>query len=162
MREAFVEIFKCVRESIRPVVMILILTALALFLPHTWLYGIGIGDWLQTYRPWVILLFAGSSIWLATFPVERLYKIWRMRRRLRNLAGDEKHVLRTYVQNAKTTQAFGNLNIGVAKSLAMRGLLVEVHAAYNGGFPHFRIVPSAFSYLKKRPELLDIPPQSSN
>jgi hypothetical protein len=103
---AVIEIIKWIRESIRPVVVLLISSALALFIPHQWLVNIGIADWLQRFRPWAILLFIGWLVWLGTLPVEKVYETHKKKVRLHNLATDEQDALRPYILNNKTVHAF--------------------------------------------------------
>lgn len=96
---AVIEIIKWIRESIRPIVVMLIVSALALFLPQSWLAKIGIVEWLQRFRPWMILLFVGSLVWLATFPIEHGYLTIRRPGRLKQLTPEEYGVLKYYIQN---------------------------------------------------------------
>src|SRR6266404_212903 len=103
---AVIEIIKWIRESVRPVVVFLIVGALALFLPQSWSTNIGIAHWLQRFRPWVILLFAGSVIWLGTFPIEMAYQTHKKKTRFQNLATNEQDALRPYIANKKTVHRF--------------------------------------------------------
>ncbi|MBZ5662131.1 MAG: superinfection exclusion B family protein, partial [Acidobacteriia bacterium] len=87
-----VEIIKWIRESIRPIVVLLIVSTLILFLPRSWLNSIGIADWLQRYRPWIILIFVTSLVWLGTFPIENQYHHQKRKGYLKQLTGEEQDV----------------------------------------------------------------------
>ena len=44
-----IEIIKWIRESVRPVILILVLAAMVLFFPYSWASAIGIGDAFSKY-----------------------------------------------------------------------------------------------------------------
>lgn len=156
-----VEVIKWIRESVRPVVVSLLMSALALFLPHSWLTAIGIADWLQKYRVLLILLFAGSVIWLGTFPIEGLYRTSQRKRRLRSLAPDEQTALRPYIQNRKTIHYFGWTNLAIAKNLETLGLLSYTGVADGGGNHAYSVNPWTFSYLSKHPKFVGLTKNSN-
>jgi hypothetical protein len=151
-----VEIIKWVRESIRPVVVTLIVCALALFLPHLWRTSIGIGDWLQTYRPWMLLLFTGSLVWLGTFPIETRYRRWEHKGRLAKLAGDQQELLKPYVQNKKTVHSASPRTIAVANTLVKLGVLTDSGIIDGLGFREYAIDAWTLSYLCENPNLVGI------
>jgi hypothetical protein len=157
-----IDILKWVRVSVRPVVVILALSTLALFLPQTWLCTIGIGDWLQKYRALIILLFAGSVIWLVTFPIEHWYKSYKARKCLQNLASDQARALVPFVQNNKATHAFGLLLLPAGRHLCTLGILSELNASDAYGNRCFAINAKTLAYLRKRPELVGLPKEVSN
>ncbi len=155
MREAIIEIIKWIRESVRPVIVLLLMSALALFLPHSRLATIGIADWLQKYRPWVVSAFSGSLIWLITFPVEVEYNRYRGKRYLRQLTEEERSVLKPFILNAKKTQAFA-MNVAVARHLVECHVLTESSTTSVRGHIVFVINSVIFSHLMKHPELVGI------
>ena len=156
LEDTVVEIIKWIRESVRPVVVIVIVSALALFLPQAWLSKVGVLDWLQKYRPLVVLSFAGSLIWLGTFPIERLYSVFQKTRRLGRLAPDQQEALRPYILNNKTTHGFDRWKQGaVTVDLARFGLLVDT-GVRNGEHPYYSIDLWTFRHLRKHPELVGI------
>jgi len=152
---AIIETIKWIRESIRPVVVLLIVSALALFLPHLWLTDIGIEDWLQKFRPWAILFFAVSLVWLCTFPIEKQYHHQKRRRYLRQLTNQERDVLKVFILDAKKTQSFA-MNLATARHLVQQYLLIETSTTDLRGHHVFAMDSWVFSYLKEHPELVGI------
>jgi hypothetical protein len=158
MKEALIEIIKWVRESVRPVFVIFFLCSLMLFTPSSWLAAVGIVDSVHTYRFITSVLFAGSFIWLATFPIEHRYLRRRKVKLLENLASDEKKALQPYILDNKTIHCFSWWQDGgIAKNLAGRGLLSDTGVVDGGKNPHFAIDPWTLTYLREHPELVDLP-----
>lgn len=155
-----IEVIKWIRESVRPVVVLLVVSALALFSPHSWLTNIGIADWLQRYRPWTLLFFTGSLVWLGTFPIESQYNQWQAKRYLKRLTEDERNVLKPFILNAKKTQSFA-MNLAVARHLTKAHVLTESSTIDVHGHVVFEINPGAFSYLMRRPELVGVAKNSN-
>jgi hypothetical protein len=157
---AAIEIIKWIRESIRPVAVLLIVSALALFLPQTWLANIGIADWLQRYRPWILLFFTGSLIWLGTFPIENQYYHHKRKKYLAHLTDEERNVLKPFILNKKKTQAFA-MTLAIARHLAELHLLKESSTNDAHGHRVFVMDDWVFSYLQEHSELIGIQ-QNSN
>jgi hypothetical protein len=120
-----------------------------------------VGDSFTRYRFVALLFFVGSFVWLATFLVEKQYHLAKRKRRLNNLAFDQKEVLKHFILNSKTTQAFSRSHLAIAKELAKSKILVE-SAAIDGPHPYFVIDPWAFAYLSEHPELAGLPSKKSN
>jgi hypothetical protein len=103
---AIIEIIKWIRESVRPVIVLCVMSILALVPPHSWLVSVGMDMWMQKMHPWIVLVFVGSSLWLATFPIENAYRLGQRKKYLHNLASDEKKTLQPYILNNKTVHCF--------------------------------------------------------
>jgi hypothetical protein len=142
--------------------MLCLLSALVLFFPHAWATAIGLDEAFIKYRLGAFLVFAGSSIWLLTFPFENLYRSSRRKAALRQLTEDEENVLRPFIANSKKTQYFGWTNIPIARSLAAAGVLTETGTTNEHGHPCFKINPWAYAHLLGRPELVGLPKRNSN
>ena len=161
MKDAIIEIIKWIRESVRPVVVLLILSALVFFFPHSLASTIGLGDGFSKYRLVAFLCFVGSLVWLATFPIEKRYRSRGREKHLANLALDERDVLKNYILNNKKVHCFGWTTVAVAKHLADRGFLSATGNADGAGNPYFAIDAWTFSYLCEHPELVGIPKKSN-
>jgi hypothetical protein len=155
---AIIEIIKWIRESIRPVVVILIVSALALFLPCSWLTNIGIAAWLQRYRPFAILFFAGSLVWLASFPVEQCYYGSQKKKRLHNLASNEQEALRPYILNKKTVHRFiWSADGGIVAHLEKSGIFSNVQMVEErSNYADVSIDLWTHGYLFNHPELVGV------
>lgn len=157
MKDAIIEILKWVRESVRSVVVILILSTLVLFFPNSWLAATGLGESFVKYRFIAFLTFAGALVWLLTFPVEKWYHLSGSQKRLNRLTEDEKNTLRFFIQNAKRTQCIGWMHVAVARSLASVQILTETSTKDGHGNPYFEINSWAYSHLSRHPELVGLP-----
>jgi len=161
VKDAIIEIIKWIRESVRPVVVILVLAAVILFVPHSWASLIGLGDGFSKYRLVAFLCFVGSFVWLVSFPIERKYRSGNRSKYLSQLTQNEGDALRFYIQNRKRTQYFGWNTIDVARSLARADVLIETSTVDGGGAPVFEISFWAYSYLCEHPELVGAPKNSN-
>jgi len=157
VKDAIIEVLKWIRESVRPVFVTLFLSAAIVFLPHSWVTAIGLAQEFQKYRFIGLLFFIGSVVWLISFPIEMKYRSRGRKKYLGNLRSDQKEVLRIFVANRKTIQAFSRSNLAIARDLEKLGILAE-SSANDGVHPYFVIDPWVFSYLCDNPELVDIPP----
>jgi hypothetical protein len=157
MKDAVIEIIKWIRESVRPVVVAFFLSALMLFLPSSWFAAIGIENSVHTYRFVASLFFAGSFLWLVTFPIERRYRLWERRRSIERLAADQKEALKTYIVNNKTVGAYGFITVACARNLQRLGILIDMGTADGHGNPYFAIDPWTREYLREHPELIGLP-----
>jgi hypothetical protein len=158
MKEAIIEIIKWIRESIRPVVVILVLAAIILFFPHSWTSSVGLGDGFSKYRFVAFLFFVGSIVWLLSFPIERQFRSRSRLKYFSQLTQQERDALRFYIQNRKRTQYFGWKTIDVARSLARADILIETSTKDVGASEVcFEIALWAYSYLCEHPELVGAP-----
>jgi hypothetical protein len=155
-----IEIIKWVRESVRPVYVILLLSGIGL-LPSSWLSAIGMADWASAHHPIIVLFFLGSIIWVSSFPIENRYRHWGRVMRLNELAQDQKDALKPYIQNNKTTHYFGWTTVSEAKNLVKLGIFTETGIVDGMGSPAYAIDPWTFSYLRKHPELVGIKKNSN-
>jgi hypothetical protein len=160
VKDAIIEVLKWLRESVRPVFVTLFLSAAIVFLPRSWVDKAGLAKEFQSYRFVALLFFIGAVVWLSSFPVEMKYRSQRRKKYLDNLRSDQKNILRTFVANRKTTQAFSYSNLAIARDLAAAGILVESSAADGMLHPYFVIDSWVFSYLSSKPELVGLPPLS--
>jgi Super-infection exclusion protein B len=103
---AIIEVIKWFRESVRPAAVLCLMSILALVLPQSWLASFGVGIWMQKMHPWIVLVFVGSSLWLATFPIEKAYRIGLRIKYLHDLAPDDKRVLQPYILNNERVHCF--------------------------------------------------------
>jgi len=157
VKDAIIEIIKWIRESIRPVVVLLILSGLVLFFPKSWAFAIGLGAGFLKYRLAAFLCFAGASVWLLTFPVEREYRSRERVKHLHQLTERERVCLRPYIENSKRTQYFGITHIADARSLAGIGVLSETSTVdSSSGVICFEISSWAYSYLRKNRNLVGL------
>jgi hypothetical protein len=155
---AIAEVLKWIRVSVRPVIVLLIVSVLALFIPSSLALKFGLNEWLQRFHPWIVLVFTCSFVWVLTYPVERWYRTRQRKKRLQNLASDEQDALRPYIQNGKTIHTFSAWqNIGLAKNLASLGILSDTLGRDGGQNPHYAIDPWTYEYLRKNPDLVGLP-----
>jgi Super-infection exclusion protein B len=157
VKDAIIEIVKWIRESVRPAIVLLVLAALILFFPHSWASSIGLSDGFSRYRFAAFLSFAGSLVWLLSFPIEKWYQLSKRKKRLAQLTENERDVLKHFIQNAKRTQCFGWSHVAVARSLAKSGILAETSSKDGHGNPYFEIESWAYSDLREHPELVSLP-----
>jgi hypothetical protein len=162
MKEAIIEIIKWVRESVRPLVVLLVVSLLVTLCPRTWASAIGLADSFPKYRLWGCLGFAVSSVWLLSLPIERRYHSSQKRKRLHRLTADEYSLLRGFLLNRKRTQYFGWQTIAVAETLARAGVLSKLDIKDGGGANAFELNEWAYSYLCDHLELLGIPKNPVN
>jgi hypothetical protein len=153
MKDAIIEVIKWVRESVRPVVVILVLAAIVLFSPHPWASKLGLSQGFSNYRFLAFLCFVGSAVWLSSFAFENHYNHRRGKRYLNHLTEEERNVLKPFILNAKKTQAF-RMNLGIARHLAQQHLLIETPTEDVRGHTVFVIDDWVYSHLRKHPELL--------
>jgi len=157
VKDAIIEIIKWIRESVRPVVVILVLSALLLFFPAHWASSIGLEDGFSKYRLAALLCFVGSAVWLLTFPIEKKYQHRERTKRLHELTQHERDCLKPYILNRKRTNYFGWSTIADARSLVEPGILIETETQDGGGAKSFEISSWAYSYLCAHPELISTP-----
>ena len=161
MKDAIIEIVKWIRESVRPVVVLLVLATIILFFPRSWASSIGLSDGFSRYRFAAFLCFTGSLVWLLTFPIEKRYQLSKHKKRLGQLTVSEQHVLKHFIEHEKRTQCFGWTNVAVARSLAGSGILTETSTKDGHGNTYFEIESWAYSDLCEHPELVSLPKKSS-
>lgn len=157
MKDGIIEVLRWIRESVRPVFVVLFISAAVAFLPHTWITAIGLTQEFQKYRFLALLVFIGACVWLISYPIEMKYRAHGRKKYLGNLRPDQKEVLRHFVANTKTTQAFSRSHLAIARDLARFGILIE-SSAVEGIHPYFVIDSWVFSYLHDNPELVGMPP----
>jgi hypothetical protein len=153
VKDSIIEIIKWIRESVRPVVVIFVLSAMVLFAPHSWASSLGLADGFSKYRFVAFLCFVGSLVWLVSFPIEKQFIHRKRERYLKHLTEEERNVLKPFILNAKKTQAF-RMNLGIARHLAQQRLLVETSTVDVRGHTVFVMDDWVFSHLKKHSELL--------
>jgi hypothetical protein len=149
-----IEIIKWIRESVRPVYVIFILSGLCL-LPHSWLAAIGMADWASAHHPIIVLFFLGAVVWLSSFPIEKQYYHHQRKRYLDQLTDEERNVLKPFIMNAKKTQAFA-MTLAIARHLAQLHLLKETPTKDAHGHTVFVLDDWVFSYLREHSELIGI------
>jgi len=142
------------------VVVLLVLAALILFLPRSWIAVIGMTEGFQRYRFVAFLVFAGSFIWLATFPIEKQYYLRERKKKVDSLTSDERDALRPFILNNKRTLCFGWTTVAVGRNLIRLGILSDTSTADSRNNPYFAIEAWAFSYLREHPELVGIQDKS--
>jgi hypothetical protein len=142
-----------------------IVAAFLLFGSDTWIKSFGLSEFVQKYRPWLSLIFIGSSV---LFAVDRCIAVFAWAsghsahskvkkaiiERLNNLTEEEKQILRFYfAKNTKTNVL--RLDSGVVQGLAEMGIIYQ--SANMGdildGFAH-NISDFAWNYLNQHPHLL--------
>jgi hypothetical protein len=151
VKDAIIEIIKWIRESVRPVIVILVLAVLVFCFPHSWAVALGVQEF-QKYRFLAFLCVAGSFVWLLTFPIEREYRRRKKLKYLHNLTQEERNTLQPFVLNAKKTQAFA-LGAHVARHLTSIGILTETENRDIRGHSVFVIDEDVYSYLMHNPGL---------
>lgn len=159
---AITEVFKWFRESVRPAAVLCAMSFLALLPIHSWLVSVGVDVWMQKMHLWIVVAFVGSSLWLATFPIEKAYRIGLRIKYLHNLVPDEKRVLQPHILNNKRVRCFSWWHDGgTVNSLATLGLLSDTQARDNQHNPQFSIDPWTRRHLQKHPELVGLPKKSN-
>jgi hypothetical protein len=152
VKDAIIEIIKWIRESVRPVIVILVLAFLVFVFPHSLAVALGAQDGFQRYRFVAFLCFVGSIVWLITFPIERKYRRRKKLKYLHNLTQEERNALQPFILNAKKTQAFA-LGAHVARHLTSIGILTETENRDIRGHSVFVIDEDVYSYLMHNPGL---------
>ena len=134
---------------------------------------LGIYDWTNTYRGWLIAGFAVSGAVLLTYIGSGIYPSFASyvldtrtmhigKKHLLQLTEDEKVVCRHFVdhngQSYRTDPAYGPV-----ASLAVKNILFRPGAAYPTGLYDYQIQPWALKYLQANPQLLrENPLESTN
>jgi hypothetical protein len=154
-----IEIIKWIRESVRPVYVIFVLSSLCL-LPGSWLAKIGMVDWTSAHHPIIVLFFLGAVVWLSSFPIEKQYYHQKRKSYLNQLTDEERNVLKPFILNAKKTQAFA-MNLAIARHLAQLHLLIETSTTDVRGHHVFVMDGWVFSHLTKHPEMVGLPKKSN-
>jgi hypothetical protein len=151
-------------KSVRTMFVAGAVAALAVFAPERRLEAIHIYPAVERFRPllWLVLAISAAGL---LFEIGKLLLsglstifIWlRIRRRLHNLAADERAVLVIYVGEQKSTWAWGISHYGPT-SLAEAGILHlaptigTLHA--DTGLYYYTIKPWVLRYLTKNKELI--------
>lgn len=137
------------------VIVLLILAALALFLPASWLRGIGIEP-SHTYHLRVLLVFWGSLIYVIIFGGANLWRLFESYRYLTgHLGADEDRILQEFIARGAKTCQFPAWYAGITGLVEKRILIIDRHVtpdAEDGGVLVCRIKNWAFHSLVKRKE----------
>jgi len=150
----------------RYLIALVIVGALLLFSPESFLGRMGMTGFMQEHRGWVGLVTVLS---LVLFLVDRTIAIYRgvergrtrragekrISRRLDDLTEREKQVLRYYINNKTKTNVL-DMSCGVVEGLADAGIIAR--ASYYsdvGTFFAYNMTEFAWAYLKERPHLLE-------
>jgi hypothetical protein len=145
---------------------LLIIAGLVLWGPSWFVSGLGLGQFIDTYRMYlgvVFLLFLAATLptpiqWVSTKAWEKLQEI-RHRKlrqaRLHDLSSDEKEVLRYYIDQDKRTQILDYTD-GIAPGLEHAKIIyraTNMSQAYTDFA--YNIQSWALDYLRKHPEVLE-------
>jgi hypothetical protein len=161
VKDAIIEFLRWIRESLKPVFISLFLSAAIFFLPRSWVSATGLAPEFQKYRFLALVVFIASCVWLISYAIETQHRSRKRKKYLRNLRQDQKEVLRCFMLNRKTTQAFSRSHIAIARDLERLGIVVESSADDGRGHPYFVIDAWVFTYLDDNPELVDMSPEQS-
>lgn len=145
---------------------LLIIAGLVLWGPEWFVSGLGLGQFIDTYRMYlgvVFLLFLAATLptpvnWVASKGLEKIkghrHKAAR-EARLHDLSGDEKEVLRYYIKNNTRTQTL-DLADGVAPALESARIIYRA-SSVSQGYTDFayNIQQWALDYLREHPEVLN-------
>ena len=127
-----------------------------------------VGMLLAPYYVWIVVALVVSLAWLATYPIEKVYKFTaahldqkrKMERqitRLRNLTREEKKALQAYIRKGSKTARW-NITSGVICELVAQGVLFLSARVGDEISGHaFNISDWAWDYLKQNPSLIDTP-----
>jgi hypothetical protein len=163
VKEAIVEIIKWIRESVRPVIVLFILSGLFLFgfkFESNGRTTNGIEDLLFRYQLLATFVFFGSFFWLATFPIEAIYARCKAVRYLKRLTEDEKNALKSFISNSRKTQSYA-MSAPVARHLAQRHILKDTKNVDLRGHPVFAIEDWVYARLQANPELIGLEKKSN-
>lgn len=142
-----------------------LLTAILVFSPEPFLRKLGIASNIETYRPWMGLIFLLSACWMLVTGIlalaEASGKKWRdsravlsRRRRLHKLTRDEKECLRYFFTIPPQRTAYLG-ETGVLQGLVDDGLLYKPSMQINrAGVAYYNILDWVLEYLAEHPELL--------
>ena len=145
---------------------LLLITGLVLWGPQWFVGGLGLDQFIETYRMYlgvVFLLFLAATLptpiqWVASKAWARLqeqrHKKTRLAR-LHDLSDDEKEVLRHYLQNNTRTHTL-DCTDGVATALEHARIIYRA-SNLSQGYTDFayNIQQWAHDYLREHPEVLD-------
>ena len=156
-KDAFIEVIKWIRESVRPVFVFFIVSTLLLFLPRTWAAAIGITEGYQKYHFMAFVLSVGSFVWLVSFPIERAYRRREKKERLRNLSVDEREILRPFVSSSRTAHEFGQTWVP-ATHLLVKDVILEIGSPSIDlrGLYHFSMELWILEYLREHEDLVGV------
>lgn len=124
--------------------------ALALFLPAKWMEAIQVSAAIDRFRPllWLVLAICVAGILYDSGNLVVIRK--KLKRRLRNLANDEKSVMCRFVQRDGITHDFPESNIPMTNMLVRDGILFRGNPPMTGrNNYHFSTEPWILEYLKK-------------
>jgi Super-infection exclusion protein B len=156
VKDFFKELVSWIRESLKPVLVIFAISATILFWPTHWATAMGMAEDFHKYRFFGLLGFVGACVWLLVHVIEMVYHSERRRKHFKNLRPDEKEVLRHFIENHKTTQAFSRSNLAIARELAKSKILIESNTLEHNVHPYFLMDKWTFNYLSKRRGLVGL------
>ena len=144
----------------------IVIVGLTLWGPDRFVAGLGLQEFIDDYRKWIgvaFLVLVGIALSNAFEGVRGRVALWWLERkrlrdakkRLHDLTGGEKEVLRRYISSNSRTQDLA-INSGVTAGLVKASIIYQATevSAFLMYFPH-HIQPWAWEYLRAHPELLE-------
>jgi len=154
--EIIAEFIKWVKDSNRPASVLLIVSGAMLLLPTSWLAWLGMTTWVQNYKPWVVLLFSCSLVWLATYPFVVWQGRYKIRQRLDNLGKDERYLLSLFVRSDSAVHCVSHRDSPSATPLIREKILFDTGNCDGGRNPYIAIDSWVFQYLKKHKKVVGV------
>jgi len=153
--EHIAELIRWLKDSTRPAFVLFVVSGAMLLLPKSWLASLGMVTWIQSYKPWTVIIFALSLVWLATYPFAAWHHQYKTIERIRYLAQEERYLLSRFVQADSAVECFGWRDASSASSLIRDTILFETGSRDRSGNPYIAIDPWVFQYLRKHKEFIE-------
>jgi hypothetical protein len=149
------------KTPVKLMIVLAILSAVGLFIPHHFQETMGIAEWTAKNRvpEWIVLIF--STAWITVTCFEMLFEWGMIHRQLQSLPKDQREILRYYVSENVSAHPWYASN-SAARALECEGLLVMLprvkvapeNEHQQDGILFYRIKPRVLRYLKRRPTLV--------
>lgn len=150
------EFVKWLRDSNRPAWVLCIVTSAALLIPSSWISAMGMTAWMTNYKPWLLVVWALSLVWLITHPFVVMHAHHRLKERIRHSASDEKYVLAEFIRADEAIRCFGWNHSPSTHSLIRDKILFDTATRDGGNGVYVGIDPWVFKYLKEHKDVLGI------
>jgi hypothetical protein len=144
-------------KSVRTMSIAGTVAACALFLPEKWIQAARIDSAIDKFRPllWLVLVSCIAGILYDTGHI--VFVRQKLKRRLRNLANDEKDIMRRFVQHNGVSHQFHESE-GTITHLLVRDRILFAGNPPITGNNHYNFLtePWIVEYLKKNKKLVGI------
>jgi hypothetical protein len=153
----YLKLFEEWIKSVRTMSITGTVAALALFLPKCWLEAIHLYPTIDRFRPLLWLAFSVCVVGIAYDSGNILVIREKTKKRLRNLAKDEKSIMSRFVQRDGITHDFPESNVPMTNMLVRDKILFSGSPPMTGrNLYHFSTEPWILEYLKENRHLVGL------